>query len=49
MSHHIYLVGKPRQGQYAIPVSRSPGQGEGGKKIEGQNFFHLKILEIVKN
>ena len=42
LGHHIYLVGRPRQGQYAIPVSRSPGQGQGHrgqKKFQGQKFF----------
>jgi len=42
LGHHIYLVGRPRQGQYAIPVSRSPGQGQGHrgqKKFQGQKIF----------
>ena len=29
LGHHIHLVGRPRQGQDTIPVSRSPGQGQG--------------------
>ena len=29
LGYHIHLVGKPRQGQDTIPVSRSPGQGQG--------------------
>ena len=53
MGHHIYLVGRPRQGQYAIPMSRSPGQGQGHrgqKKFQGQKFFFnfLCILDIFK-
>ena len=42
LGHHIYLVGRPRQGQYAIPVSRSPGQGQGHrgqKKISRSKIF----------
>ena len=30
LGRHIYLVGRPRQGQLTIPVSRSPGQGHSG-------------------
>ena len=30
LGHHIHLVGRPRQGQDTIPVSRSPGQGHSG-------------------
>ena len=29
LGYHIHLVGRPRQGQDTIPVSRSPGQGQG--------------------
>ena len=29
LGHHIHLVGRPRQGQNTIPVSRSRGQGQG--------------------
>ena len=54
LGHHIYLLGRPRQGQHAIAVSRSPGEGQGHrgqKKIfQGQNFFFnfLCILDIFK-
>jgi len=42
LGHHIYLVGRPRQGQYAIPVSRSRGQGQGHR---GQKKnFKVKIF-----
>ena len=46
LGHHIYLVGRYRQGKHAIAVSRSPGQGQGhrGRKkfFKVKNFFWLK-------
>ena len=42
LGRHIYLVGRPRQGQHAIAVSRSPGEGQGHrgqKKISRSKFF----------
>ena len=36
LGHHVYLVGRPRQGQHAIAVSRSPGEGQGHR---GQKKF----------
>ena len=54
LGHHVYLVGRPRQGQHAIAVSRSPGEGQGhrGQKnfFQGQKFFFnfLCILDIFK-
>ena len=53
LGRHIYLVGRPRQGQHAIAVSRSPGEGQGHrgqKKFQGQKFFFnfLCVLIIFK-
>ena len=52
LGHHVYLVGRPRQGQHAIAVSRSPGQGQGhrGRKnfFKVKNFFCLKMSKMHK-
>ena len=44
LDHHIYLVGRPRQGQYAIRMSRSPDQGH-----RGQKKFKVKKICLLKN
>ena len=57
LDHHIYLVGRPRQGQYSIPVSRSLDQGQGhrGQKkfSRSKKFFLLKnarnCLKCIEN
>ena len=36
LGHHIYLVGRPRQAQHAIEVSRSTSEGQGHR---GQKKF----------
>ena len=42
LGHHIHLVGRPRQGQDTIPVSRSPGQGQGHSgRWRFWSIFHI--------
>ena len=40
LGYHIHLVGRPRQGQDTIPVSRSPGQGRSGLE-RFELIFHI--------
>ena len=44
LGYHILLVGRPRQGQDAIPVSRSPGQGQGHSgRWRFWSIFHIFV------